>query len=64
MTTILKSIHKAEEKFDRRAEGFAFHHPLLAFFAMFVGMPFLILSLVLISTIVVVLPFTFLFGWL
>ena len=64
MTAILKSIHKAEEKFDRSAEGFAFHHPLLAFFFFFVGMPIVILSLVLLSTVAVVMPFTFLFGWL
>ena len=31
MTAILKYIDKIEERFDRKAEAFAFHHPLLAF---------------------------------
>ena len=39
MAAIWKSIHNFEDKFDRNAERFAFHHPYLAFLAMFIGMP-------------------------
>ena len=43
MAAIWKSIHNFEDKFDRNAERFAFHHPYLAFLAMFIGMPLFIL---------------------
>lgn len=63
MTAILKCIHKLEERFDRKAEAFAFHHPLLAFLAMFVGMPIVILLLVSFSTMLISMPLAYLFGW-
>ena len=40
------------------------HHPLLGFISIFVGMPLLVLVCVCISTIVVALPMTWLLGWL
>lgn len=64
MTAILKSIHAFEDKFDRRAEYFAFRHPYLAFLAMFIGMPVFILFAVSICTAIIVLPLSFTFGWL
>ncbi len=64
MTALLKSIHKFEDKFDRRAERFAFRHPYLAFFAMFIGMPIFILAAVAVCTTVVTLPLALVFGWL
>ena len=64
MTALLKSIHKFEDKFDRRAERFAFRHPYLAFFAMFIGMPIFILAAVAACTTVVTLPLALIFDWL
>lgn len=63
MAAIIKSIHKFENRFDLRAEQFAFHHPFLAGLAMFIGMPVFILAAVSISTVVITLPFAWLFGW-
>ena len=39
MTAILRAFREAEERFDRRAEYFASHHPVMAFWTMFVGIP-------------------------
>ena len=44
MSSILKSIHKLEDRFDNRAERFAFRHPHAAVLAMFIGLPVFILA--------------------
>ena len=49
MSNILKSIHKLEDKFDNRAERFAFRHPHAAVLAMFIGLLFLFWQLYLFS---------------
>lgn len=61
---ILKSIHKFEDRFDSQAERFVFHHPCLAFAAMFIGVPVFVLAAVTISTVVLTLPVALLCGWL
>ena len=63
MTAILRSFREAEERFDRRAEYFASHHPVMAFWTMFVGIPLFILLTVSASTLVLTLPFAMVFGW-
>ena len=61
MRAILKSFHRIEETFDRKAEAFAMRHPFLAFWVMFVGMPVMLLLTVSLSTMVLVyaLPLSF-----
>lgn len=54
MTTLIKSIHKYEDKFEKKAERFTFHHPYFAFFALFIGMPIFTL---------IALPLSLIFGW-
>lgn len=61
MTAIIKSIHKMENRFDKTAECFAFHHPCLAFLAMFIGMPIFILFAVAACTTLAVLPLALIF---
>ena len=61
MTAIVKSIHKFEHDFDRKAERFAFRHPYIAFAMMFIGMPLVILMTVAASTTVLALPMTWIF---
>ena len=63
MRAILKSFHRIEETFDRKAESFALRHPFLAFWVMFVGMPVMLLLTVSLSTMVLVMPFHYLLGW-
>ncbi len=64
MTAISKLLHKFENKFNRDVEHFAFRHPRLAFLAMFVGVPIIILIGVFICTVLIVLPISWIFGWL
>lgn len=64
MTAILKSIHSFEDKFDQYTERFMFHHPYLAFLAIFLGMPFIILIAVAVCTTAAVLPVSLIFGQL
>lgn len=61
MTAIIKSIHKMENRFDKTAERFAFHHPYLAFLAMFIGMPLFVLIAVFVCTVLVTLPLALIF---
>lgn len=64
MTAIIKSIRKFENRFDRTAERFAFHHPIAAFIVMFVCMPTFILLAVSVLTMVTALPLALIFGWI
>lgn len=64
MTAIIKSIHKFEDDFDRKAERFAFHHPYIAFAMMFIGIPLFTLMAVAASTTVLILPVAWILGWL
>ena len=64
MTAISKSIRKFEDKFDRGAERFVFHHARLAFLAMFIGMPIFILIAVSACTTIIAFPMAWIFGWL
>ncbi|MBO5031499.1 MAG: hypothetical protein J6D08_06380 [Lachnospiraceae bacterium] len=60
---ISKSIQKFERKFDVKAERFLWRHPFLGFLSVFVGMPVFVLICVCISTVAVVFPMAWLFGW-
>lgn len=62
MKVILKSIQNFEDKFDRSAELFAFHHPYLAFLAIFIGMPIFVLIAVFISTVAITFPIVYILG--
>lgn len=64
MTAIIKSIHKFEDDFDRKAERFAFHHRYIAFVMMFIGIPLFILMAVAASTTVLILPIAWILGLL
>lgn len=64
MIKILKSFYKTEHRFDVAVERFFFHHPYLGFFTAFIGIPIFILGAVTLSTTVIMLPLSFLFGWL
>ncbi|MDO4295875.1 MAG: hypothetical protein Q4D90_06925 [bacterium] len=64
MSTILKSIHKLENKFDRSAERFTFRHPYLAYLLMFVGIPLFILMAVTICTMLIAFPLMWLWEYL
>ena len=62
--SITNAARRFELRFDAKAERFIWHHPLLGFISIFVGMPLLVLAFVCIGTIVVVFPMAWLLGWL
>ena len=64
MTAIIKSIHKFEDDFDRKAERFAFHHLYIVFVMLFIGIPLLTLMAVAASTTILILPIAWILGWL
>ena len=64
MMSIKKSIDERPNRFDKRAEMFAFHHPYLAYFVMFIVMPVLVLVAVFIGTVIIALPMAWIMGWL
>ncbi|WP_418750371.1 hypothetical protein [Frisingicoccus sp.] len=63
MTHLKKSIYKFSNKFDTAAARFTLRHPYMGFAAMFIGMPIFILGAVCVSTTVIILPISLIFGW-
>lgn len=64
MKHMVQTIHRFERRFDARAEWLAWHHPYLAFFSVFIGMPMIVLAAVCVCTAAVMLPVSWLAGWL
>ena len=62
--SVINAARRFEQRFDAKAERFIWHHPLLGFISIFVGMPLLVLAGVCISTIVIAFPMTYILGWL
>ena len=62
--SIIKAIKKCEYDSEVRAEKFLWHHPVLGFFSIFVGMPLIVLCAVCAITIVFAFPMSLLFGWI
>ena len=49
--SITNAARRFEQRFDAKAERFIWHHPILGFISIFVGMPLLVLVCVCISTL-------------
>lgn len=64
MTKIINAFYETEHRFDVAAERFCAHHPYIGCMTAFIVIPISILGAVTISTIVVMLPLSLLFGWL
>lgn len=64
MSKFLKSIQTAESNFDASVERFLLNHPYLGLLTACIGVPVFTLAAVTISTTVIMLPVSFLFGWL
>ena len=64
MTTIVKTIYKFQDKFQRGAERFIFRHPYFVFLAMFMGMPIFILIAVAAWAAIITFPIACFFEWL
>ena len=64
MSAILKTIHKFDKRVEAHAEHFAFQHPYLSFFALFIGMPICVLAAVFFFTVIITIPISLIVGWL
>lgn len=64
MAHMIRAMKKWELTFDEKTERLIFKHPLLGFVGMFVGVPLFILIAVGVSTTAVMLPVSWLLGWL
>ena len=64
MPAIFQAIHEFDKRIDARAEHFAFKHPYLSFFAVFIGMPICVLVAVFFFTVIITVPIALIFGWL
>ncbi len=60
---IIKIIRQFEQKIDLKAEQFFGNIHCLDSFSIFVGIPIFVLACVCLSTIVIVFPMVWLFGW-
>ena len=64
MSAIFKAIHQFDKRIEAHAEHFAFKHPYLYFFALFIGMPICVLVAVFFFTVIITVPIALIFGWL
>lgn len=64
MKKMIKTFYEIEHRFDTAAAYFFFHHPYPGFFIAFIGIPIFILGAVAIGTTAIILPLSFLFGWI
>ena len=53
---ITKKIQKAERRFDTRAEWFLWHHPVLGYLFVLIGMPLLVLLCVCAGALLRIMP--------
>lgn len=64
MFTWKKRMARIGKHFDTSVEKFLFHHQVLGFLMMFIGMPLITLAAVCACTTVLVLPMALAFGWM
>ena len=64
MTYIMQSLNGIKTKINKRSDYFLRRHPYLSYLLAFIFMPIITLSLVLILTAVIMLPISFVCGWL
>lgn len=64
MSKLLKFMQKEESNLDASVERYFFHHPYLGYFTAFIGIPIFTLGAVTIGATVIILPLSFLFGWI
>ncbi len=64
MKTVFNSIHKFENRFDKRVDYFVCHHHFFAYLVTFIAMPILILFAVAGGTVAIGFPLAWLCGLL
>ena len=64
MSAIFKTIRELDKRIEALAEHFAFKHPYISFFALFIGMPICIIAAVFFFTVIITVPIALIFGWI
>lgn len=64
MTTIVNHFQAVEKNINRKMERFAEHNPYISFLIMFIGAPIGVLAAVFLSTTIIMLPVSLIFGWI
>lgn len=64
MFAFIKRASRFQNHIDAAMEKFIFHHKVLGFFIIFIGMPLVTLAAVCICTSILALPIALLFGWI
>ncbi len=64
MTYIMQSLYGIKTKINKNSDNFLRRHPYLSYLLAFILMPIITLTLVLILTTVIMLPISFVCGWL
>ena len=64
MVAIKQRVSRFENRIDVSLESFLFHHRVLGFLLIFVGMPLFALAAVCLCTMCVALPVAAVFGWM
>ena len=59
-----KRVSRFENHVDAAMEKFLFHHRLLVFLLIFIGMPLVTLAAVCVCTTIITFPIAFMFGWI
>lgn len=63
MVSLLRRFSHMGSRIDSSLEKFIFHHKILGFLMIFIGMPLITLAAVCICTTLIILPIAFVFGW-
>lgn len=64
MPAILKTIHELDKRIEARADRFAFKHPCISFFTLFIGVPICVLAVMFFCTVIITVPIALIFGWI
>ncbi len=63
MFTLLKRLSRFEIRVDTEIERFLFHHRLMGFLMIFIGIPMITLLAVCLFAAVIAFPLSLLFSW-
>lgn len=64
MLNLSKKIIESHSYCEKQMEKFLFHHPIIGLLLIVVGMPVFVLLAVAVSSTAVMLPVSWLMGWL
>ena len=64
MAVLRQTLHHVQERLNKHAKHFIIHNPYLAYSALLMGMPNIILISLMVWTMTIMFPIAWLMGWL